>query len=70
MKKEEYEKILKDNEEGSKTNDYSKMIMMGDDKDLACKKYLRDNDLCTHTIVEDLSGGRRDRCIKCGKTWG
>lgn len=70
MKKEEYEKIIADHIEGCKNSDYSKMIMSGDEKDLACKKYLRDNDLCNHDIVEQIGGQRLDICRKCGKTWG
>jgi hypothetical protein len=70
LTKEEYNKLQKDHEEGCKTNDYSKMIMMGDKNDLAMKQYIRDNDLCKHPRIEEIQGGQIERCRDCGKTWG
>lgn len=67
----EYNKLKLDHEEGSKVNDYSRMIMSGDKNDLAMRKYLRDNNLCQHKNVrENLEGGRFDECRDCGKIWG
>lgn len=71
MTQEEYDKLKLDHEEGCKTNDYSKMIMVGDENHFAMRKYLRDNNLCSHkNIYENLGGTRIDECKDCGKTWG
>jgi hypothetical protein len=70
LTKKKFEQLQKDHEEGSKTNDYSKMIMMGSEKDLAMKQYTRDNDLCKHNSIEEIQGGQIERCRNCGKTWG
>lgn len=70
LTKEQYEKLQKDHEEGCKTSDYSKMIMMGDAKDLAIKQYIRDNDLCKHSRIEEIQGGQIEKCRDCDKTWG
>lgn len=71
ISKEEYEKFQKDHEEGCKVNDYSRMIMMGDEKDLLMRQYLRDNNLCKHpTEYMDVEqGGQIETCRICGKTW-
>jgi DNA-directed RNA polymerase subunit RPC12/RpoP len=70
LTKQEFEQLQKDHEIGCKTNDYSKMIMSGDSKDLAMKKYIRDNDLCKHGSIEEIQGGQVERCRQCGKEWG
>ena len=67
LTKKQYEQLQKDHEEGCKINDYSKMIMGGDEKDQAMKKYLRDNKLCKHDIREE---GRIDVCRICGERLG
>ena len=69
LTKEEYDNLVKQHTEGCKTNDYSKMIMNSDANDIAMKKYIRDNDLCKHTI-EEIQGGQIERCLICGKEWG
>lgn len=70
LTKIQFEQLQKDHEEGCKTNDYSKMIMCGDDKDQAMKQYIRDNDLCKHSSIEEIQGGQIERCRQCGKQWG
>ena len=60
--KEQYEQYQKDHEEGCKTNDYSKMIMSGGEKDLAMRKYIKDNNLCKHESIEEIQGGQIERC--------
>lgn len=70
LTKKEYNKLKKQHEEGCKNNDYSKMIMMGDENDLAMKRYIRDNDLCKHSSIEEIQGGQIERCRQCGKEWG
>lgn len=67
LTKKQYEHLLKEHEEGCKNNDYSKMRMMGDEKDLAIKQYIRDNNLCKHSRVEEIQGGQIERCLDCGK---
>lgn len=70
LTQEQFDKLQKDHEEGSKNNDYSKMIMMGDANDLAMKKYIRDNNLCKHGSIEEIQGGQIERCRQCGQEWG
>lgn len=70
LTKKQFEQLQKDHEEGCKTNDYSKMIMSGDEKDKAMKQYIRDNDLCKHSSIEEIQGGQIERCRQCGKQWG
>ena len=68
--KEQYEHLEKQHEEGCKNNDYSKMIMSGDENDLAMKRYIRDNNLCKHHSVNEYQGGQVEICSDCGKQWG
>ncbi len=70
LTKKQFEQLQKDHEEGCKNQDYSKMIMMGDEKDEAMKQYIRDNDLCKHSSIEEIQGGQIERCRQCGKQWG
>ncbi len=70
LTKQEYEALQKQHEEGCKNNDYSKMIMMGDENDQAMKKYVRDNKLCKHSRIEESQGGQCERCLDCDETWG
>ncbi len=70
LTKHQYEKLKKEHEEGCLTNDYSKMIMQGDEKDKLMQQYVRDNDLCKHGIIESLQGGQIEICRQCGKQWG
>lgn len=70
LTKKQFEQLQKDHEEGSRNNDYSKMIMSGDEKDEAMKQYIRDNDLCKHRSIEEIQGGQIERCRQCGKQWG
>ena len=70
LTKKQFEQLQKDHEEGSRNNDYSKMIMSGDEKDEAMKQYIRDNDLCKHGSIEEIQGGQIERCRQCGKQWG
>lgn len=67
--KEEYEALQLQHEEGCKTNDYSKMIMMGDDNHKKMKAYEREY-ICKHNNIISHQGGQIDECINCGKTWG
>lgn len=66
----EYERLMKQHEEGCKTNDYSKMIMTGDENHNRIKEYLRESVECKHTSIEELQGGQIERCRVCGKSWG
>ena len=68
LSKAEYEQLVKQQELASKNNDYSKMIMSGDDNDIAMKKYYRDH-LCEHKSIRSEQGGQIDICNLCGKTW-
>jgi hypothetical protein len=70
LTKKAFEQLQKDHEEGCKNQDYSKMIMSGDEKDEAMKQYIRDNDLCKHGSIEEIQGGQIERCRQCGKQWG
>ena len=70
LTKKQFEQLQKDHEEGSRNNDYSKMIMSGDEKNEAMKQYIRDNDLCKHSSIEEIQGGQIERCRQCGKQWG
>lgn len=70
LTKEKFEKLQKDHEEGCKNNDYSKMIMSDDEKDLAMKEYIRLNNLCAHSSIVEIQGGQIEKCRKCGQEWG
>lgn len=69
LTKNKFDQLKKDHEEGCGTNDYSKMIMSGDEKDIAMKEYIRDNNLCKHESIEEILGGQIERCRQCGKEW-
>lgn len=59
----ELEKIL------SKVKDKKMDVFMAERKNFTDFKYSQKD--CLHkNVVEELSGGRRDRCNDCGKTWG
>ncbi len=66
--KEEYEKLQSDHEEGCKTNDYSKMMMIGDANHKKIKEY--EAQFCKHHRVVSHQGGQVDECLDCGKRWG
>lgn len=66
LTKKEYEKLVERQYKASKENDYSKMIMMGDENDKAMTKYKQDN-LCTHPNIQTIGG--QDYCAQCGKTY-
>lgn len=66
--KEEYERLMSEHEIGCKTNDYSKMIMMYDDKYIKIKTY-EAKYICRHESIEQIQGGQIERCRKCGKEW-
>lgn len=66
--KEEYEALKKQHEDGCKTNDYSKMVMMGDENHKKMKLYERQ--FCKHSRIASHQGGQIDECLDCGKTWG
>lgn len=70
LTKKQFEQLQKDHEEGNKNDDYSKMIMSGEEKDEAIKQYIRDNDLCKHSSIQEIQGGQIERCRQCGKQWG
>ncbi len=67
--KTEYEALKKQHEEGCKNNDYSKMIMMGDENDRKVKEYEQEF-ICKHTSIEEIQGGQIEQCRQCGKRWG
>ena len=66
--KEEYEALKQQHEDGCKTNDYSKMVMMGDENHKKMKLYERQ--FCKHLRITSHQGGQIDECLDCGKTWG
>lgn len=63
---EQYRKMQEEQAEASRNNDYSKMIMAGDDKSTAMKLFFQNN-ICGHPDVGTNGGG--DYCKICGKTW-
>lgn len=69
--KKEYLRLKKQNEEASKNNDYSKMIMMGSKEDKQMKLYEQKH-ICKHPqeYIDSYQGGQIDECRKCGKIWG
>jgi hypothetical protein len=67
--KTEYELLKKRHQEGCKDNDYSKMIMMGDENDKKIKEY-EQTFTCKHSSIEEIQGGQIERCRQCGKQWG
>ena len=66
LTKQQYEVLVKGNEEASRNNDYSKMIIMGSDTAKKMDKYKQDN-ICKHPDVGTDGGG--DYCKSCGKRW-
>lgn len=66
--KEEYEALKQQHEDGCKTNDYYKMVMMGDENHKKMKLYERQ--FCKHSRITSHQGGQIDECLDCGKTWG
>lgn len=66
ISKKKYEALKKQIDEANKSNDYSKMIMMGSPEAIAMKQYEQDN-ICKHPNVS-TSGGM-DYCTTCGKTF-
>lgn len=67
--KAEYEALKEQHEEGCKNNDYSKMIMSGDENSKKMKEYEREF-VCKHTNISEMQGGQIEECRNCGKTWG
>lgn len=65
----EYLELKARHEEGSKHNDYSKMIMHGDDNWKKMNEYEQEH-VCKHTSIEEIQGGQIEKCRQCGKTWG
>jgi len=63
-----YNELKKQHAEACKTNDYSKMIISGDENDKMIKKY--ESQFCKHSRVDSIQGGQVDTCLDCGKTWG
>lgn len=69
LTKEEYETLVEQHEKASRENDYSKMIMSGDENDLAMKEYYREYP-CRHSSIREEQGGQINICNTCGKTFG
>ena len=71
ISKEEYELLQIRHKEGCKNNDYSKMIMSGDENHIKMKAYEAEY-ICKHPseYMEVTQGGQHERCRSCGKTWG
>lgn len=65
---EEYNELRQQHEEGCKTSDYSKMVMMGSEKEKQMKEYEAEY-ICKHTSIEEIQGGQIERCRRCGKIW-
>lgn len=68
ISKEEYDAIQLEHKEGCKTNDYSKMMMIGSDKWKKCREYEQEF-VCKHPLTKDEQGGQIIECISCGKQW-
>ena len=66
LTEKQYKKLVEQQRVASLKNDYSKMIMVGDENYVAMKKYFQDN-ICTHSNVETAGG--IDCCKYCGKQW-
>lgn len=64
----EYETLKIRHEEGCKNNDYSKMIMMGDENHIKMKEYEQEF-ICKHTNIIEKQGGQIEECLQCGKQW-
>ena len=69
LNKKQYDKLVERQEKASKNNDYSKLIMAGDENDLAMKEFFKNN-ICKHESIEEVQGGQIEFCRLCGKTWG
>jgi hypothetical protein len=65
----EYEALLDQSKKANRENDYSKMIMVGDDNHKKMQEYEREF-VCKHESIEEIQGGQIERCRHCGKTWG
>ena len=65
MNKEQYDFLKRQNEEASRKNDYSRMIMMGSELQKLMKEYEMEN--CPHPEISTDGGG--DYCRSCGKRW-
>lgn len=70
ISKEQYESMKAEHEEGCRLNDYSKMVMIGSEKDSLMREYLRESGECKHGYIEEIQGGQIERCRICNKTWG
>lgn len=68
ISKEEYDALKLQHEEGCKSNDYNKMIMIGSDNYKKMQSYKQT--VCEHLTVISHQGGQVDECIDCGKRWG
>lgn len=71
ISKERYEELKSQHEEASRTNDYSKMIMVSDANSIAMREYYREN-ICSHPAeyIEERQGGQIEHCRLCDKKWG
>jgi hypothetical protein len=65
----EYKALREQHELACKQNDYSKMIMNGDDNWKKLNEYEREF-VCKHSHIIEQQGGQIEICSHCGKTWG
>lgn len=66
LTREEYNKLVQQQEEASSKNDYSRMIMSGSPIAKAMGKFKQDH-ICPHPDIGTDGGG--DYCKMCGKRW-
>ncbi len=69
LTKKQFEKLELIHEIAIRDNDYLKMIMQGSPTHELMKQYIRDNDLCNHSLTSELQGGQIIICRNCGKEW-
>lgn len=68
ISKEEYDFLQDQHKEASRKNDYSKMMMIGDDNWKKCNVYEQEF-VCKHSSVTEHQGGQIEECTHCGKRW-
>ena len=70
LTKLEYESLKTLHEEACKRNDYSNMVMVGDENYNKMKEY--ESQFCFHQLLIELfdeNGVRMEQCISCKKIW-
>jgi hypothetical protein len=65
LTEKEYLELKKQHEEACKVQDYSKMIMIGDENHKKLRAYEQLH--CKHLSVAESQGGQVERCLVCGK---